>query len=109
MRKLLRQPDNPRPLAGIVDTLLRWRDNHPALTRLIAARPPLVGMEEVAVQVRDVAELGLACIGLLRRGEQLGAEQAAAAQGILTKAKEINQELIVAAAYPVGRLLELCR
>ena len=109
VRKLLRQPDNPLPLAGIVDTLLRWRDNHPALTRLLAARPPLVGMQGVAVQVRDVAELGLACIGLLRRGEQLGAEQAEAAQRMLTKAKEINQELVVAAAYPVGRLLELCR
>ena len=71
--------------------------------------PAAAGMEEVAVQLRDVAEFGLACIGLFRRGEQLGAEQAAAAQGILTRAKEINQELVVAAAYPVGRLLELCR
>ena len=97
-------PDLP---AGTV--IQSWRDNHPALASLIAARPPLVGMEEVADQVCDVAEPGLVCIRLFRRGEQLGAEQAEAAQRILTKAKEINRELVVASAYPVGRLLELCR
>lgn len=109
VEKLLRQPDNLLPLAGIADILLRWRDNHPALIGLIAVRPPLAGMEEVAGQVRDVAELGLACIRLFRRGDKFRAEQTETAQRILTKAKEINRELVVASAYPVARLLELCR
>ena len=105
---LLLAPDNESYLTEIADIFLRWRENHKQVMPLIEHSGLLDGMDSIAKKSYGVANVGLMCVEAIRLKKTLQSKQSKLARKILNSAKTIDQELVVASAYPVEKLLSLC-
>ena len=65
-------------------------------------------MDSIAKKSYGVANVGLMCVEAIRLKKTLQSKQSKLARKILNSAKTIDQELVVASAYPVEKLLSLC-
>lgn len=105
---LLAAPDNGSYLTEISDIFLRWKENYSHVMPLIKQSGLLDGMDSIAKKSYEVASVGLMCVEAIRLKKTLNTKQLKLTRKTLNSAKEIDQELVVASAYPVEKLLSLC-
>ncbi len=89
----------------IINILTRWQNNTQLLTALTRKHEGLREIGMVAQNVDAVAKLGIELISKIESNEPLDAQFVSDAKTTLHTAQQFQQELIVAAAYPVEKLL----
>ncbi|MCW8125731.1 beta-N-acetylhexosaminidase [Microbulbifer halophilus] len=83
--------------------LIRWRDSAETLRR---PDQPDADIRRLAQQLYRVSDRGIALIELLQAGESPDADTAASIRAQLREAQQMHGEAVVAAAYPLERLLD---
>jgi hexosaminidase len=63
-------------------------------------------VQPVADQVGKLSELGLQWLDNMQKGESMTAQQRQQAQAQLDASAQIQDELVIAAVYPLERLLQ---
>lgn len=86
--------------------LLRWKNNNQALIKIVADNSVMSDLKPVAVDVGQIAEIGLKLIESWTEGKPLTIEQSANAYLLLTRGAEMRDEVVIRAVYPLERLLQ---
>ncbi|CAG19679.1 family 20 glycosylhydrolase [Photobacterium profundum] len=89
----------------IVEQLQSWIDNNDALITMIDGNYLLKDIKPVAKHVTQVSQLGLDLIKQIESGKSLTTSDIDAAKNLLNDAQQIQDEVVVSAAYPVEMLL----
>ncbi|MGF1862547.1 family 20 glycosylhydrolase [Photobacterium profundum] len=89
----------------IVEQLQSWIDNNDALVTMIDGNYLLKDIKPVVKHVTQVSQLGLDLIKQIETGKPLTANELESAKKLLNDAQQIQDEVVVSAAYPVEMLL----
>lgn len=100
----LNQSDSHK-LVQIRRILNRWKNNHQDVLSLIRSNSGLDNIEPIVQSVHDVADLGLSLLDLMMNKQKLKPKEVAKAKQTLSRAKQIQQEIVVSSAYAVEELL----
>ena len=96
---------NAAAKAAIENQLTAWAANQHPMLLLVTNHHEIASLEKIVHDVRKVATVGLKLVSHLELGQPLTAEEYKQARRQLLQAQEIQHEMIVAAAYPVEKLL----
>jgi hypothetical protein len=89
----------------ITSTLQRWYANTEAVQRVIDGNYLLANMGPVAIAVQNVSKLGMQLVADLEHGRTYSPAQCDSSLRFISGASVQRNEVVVAAAYPVGDLL----
>ena len=92
--------------AAIRNQLTLWQANTAQVQPILAQNYVLKPVQPVAEQLSKLSELGLQWLDKIQKGESITAEQRQQAQAQLDGAAQIQDELVIAAVYPLERLLQ---
>ena len=98
---------DPQWSAAISSRLQRWKNNVPAVQRLIDSNATLAGLRPVAENVGNVADAGLYLLAHYHSGEPVPAKERMRIQTLLQNAITVRDEVVVGAANPIRDLLWL--
>ncbi|MDX7987450.1 beta-N-acetylhexosaminidase [Xenorhabdus sp. 12] len=88
------------------DRLIRWRDNHKAVMKIVRANYMMQDLEPVANDVGEIAELGLVMLDHLKSGKTFSPQQRQDAQKLLSQGAQMRDEVVIRAVYPLERMLD---
>lgn len=103
--KLIADPEDGNSAESLRRTFTRWQSNTPDVLALIDGNYQLKGIKPVAEQVDKVAGIGLRLTELIAKQGTLNAEEQKAMQKQLDDAAQTQDEVVIAAVYPVQKLL----
>lgn len=103
---LLANPKDADAAAAIRSQLEIWQRNTPLVQPQLTHNYVLKPVQPVAEQVGKLSELGLQWLDEIQKGESLTAQQRQQGQAQLDAAAQIQDELVIAAVYPLERLLQ---
>lgn len=103
---LLANPKDAEAAAVIRSQLEIWQRNTPLVQPQLMQNYVLKPVQPVAEQVGKLSALGLQWLDNVQKGESLTAQQRQQGQAQLDAAAQIQDELVIAAVYPLERLLQ---
>ncbi|ORJ26957.1 family 20 glycosylhydrolase [Rouxiella badensis] len=106
VKALLADGKDVQAARAIRNQLTLWRDNRAQVEPILAQNYVLKPVQPVAEQLSQLSVLGLKWLDNIQRGEHITAEERQKAQTQLDSAAQIQDELVIAAVYPLQRLLQ---
>src|SRR5471030_300565 len=103
---LLVNPQDADAAAAIRSQLDIWQRNTPLVQPQLTHNTVLKPVQPVVDQVGKLSELGLQWLDNMQKGESMTAQQRQQAQAQLDASAQIQDELVIAAVYPLERLLQ---
>ncbi len=103
---LLANPKDAEAAAAIRSQLEIWQRNTPLVQPQLMQNYVLKPVQPVAEQVGKLSALGLQWLDNVQKGESLTAQQRQQGQAQLDAAAQIQDGLVIAAVYPLERLLQ---
>lgn len=104
--RLIANKQDQAAVSALRGRLLRWKNNNQALIKIIADNSVLSELKPVAVDVGQIAEIGLELIESWTEDKPLTIEQSANVHLLLTRGAEMRDEVVIRAVYPLERLLQ---
>jgi hexosaminidase len=101
----LSKRDDAQAKQYITEQFNTWIENYPALIKIARAQK-LESVETLAQHVQMVSQLGLHLITRIEQGKKLSAGEVREARALLYDAQQMHEEVVVAAAYPIEKLLD---
>ncbi|MDC9587774.1 family 20 glycosylhydrolase [Xenorhabdus sp. XENO-10] len=86
--------------------LIRWRDNHDSLIKIVNANYMMRDLVPVANDVGEIAELGLVMLDHLKAGRTFSPQQRLDAQKLLSRGAQMRDEVVIRAIYPLERMFD---
>lgn len=109
IQKILLQPKQAKLQLPVKKLLKRWQNNHKPLMKLISKNVSLTNLQQIGGKVQQVSGIGLQCLDLLMTNKKMTQQQIKNSKAALLKAQQIDNEMVVAAAYPIENLLQACQ
>ncbi|MGO2461017.1 MAG: beta-N-acetylhexosaminidase [Ewingella sp.] len=106
VKALLAEGKDAQAAAAIRNQLTLWQANTAQVQPILAQNYVLKPVQPVAEQLGKLSELGLQWLDKIQKGESITAEERQQAQAQLDGAAQIQDELVIAAVYPLERLLQ---
>ncbi|MRT04644.1 beta-N-acetylhexosaminidase [Ewingella americana] len=106
VKALLADGKDAQAAAAIRNQLTLWQANTAQVQPVLAQNYVLKPVQPVAEQLSKLSELGLQWLDKIQKGESITAEERQQAQAQLDGAAQIQDELVIAAVYPLERLLQ---
>lgn len=106
VKALLTDGKDAQAAAAIRNQLTLWQANTAQVKPILAQNYVLKPVQPVAEQLGKLSELGLQWLDKIQKGQSITAEERQQAQAQLDGAAQIQDELVIAAVYPLERLLE---
>jgi hexosaminidase len=103
--KLIADPEDGNSAESLRHTFTRWQSNTPDVLTLIDGSYQLKAMKPVAEGVDKVAGIGLRLTELVAKQGTLNADEQKEIQRQLDDAAKTQDEVVIAAVYPVQKLL----
>jgi hexosaminidase len=103
---LLADGKDAQAATAIRNQLTLWQANTAQVQPILAQNYVLKPVQPVAEQLSKLSELGLQWLNKIQKGESITAEERQQAQAQLDGAAQIQDELVIAAVYPLERLLQ---
>lgn len=103
---LLANPKDADAAAAIRSQLEIWQQNTPRVQPQLTQNTVLKPVQPVAEQVGKLSELGLQWLDNVQKGTAISQQERQQAQAQLDAAAQIQDELVIAAVYPLQRLLQ---
>jgi hexosaminidase len=103
--KLIADPEDGNSAESLRHTFTRWQSNTPDVLTLIDGSYQLKAMKPVAEGVDKVAGIGLRLTELVAKQGSLNADEQKEIQRQLDDAAKTQDEVVIAAVYPVQKLL----
>ncbi|MGV8924192.1 MAG: beta-N-acetylhexosaminidase [Ewingella sp.] len=103
---LLANPKDADAAAAIRSQLEVWQRNTPLVQPQLTQNYVLKPVIPVAEQVGKLSELGLQWLDQVQKGTAISQQERQQAQAQLDAAAQIQDELVIAAVYPLQRLLQ---
>lgn len=106
--KLIADPEDSNSAESLRHTFARWQSNTSDVLAQIEGSYTLKAMKPVAEDVDKVAGIGLRLTDLVAKQGTLSADEFDAIQKQLDAAAQTRDEVVIAAVYPVQKLLRAC-
>ncbi|MGY2999632.1 hexosaminidase [Ewingella americana] len=106
VKALLADGKDAQAASAIRNQLTLWQTNTAQVQPILAQNYVLKPVQPVAEQLSKLSELGLQWLDKIQKGESITAEERQQAQAQLDGAAQIQDELVIAAVYPLERLLQ---
>jgi hexosaminidase len=103
--KLIADPEDGNSAESLRHTFTRWQSNTPDVLTLIDGSYQLKAMKPVAEGVDKVAGIGLRLTEMVAKQGTLNADEQKEIQRQLDDAAKTQDEVVIAAVYPVQKLL----
>lgn len=103
--KLIADPEDSNSAESLRHTFTRWQSNTPDVLALIDGSYPLKALKPVAEDVDKLAGIGLRLTDLVAKQGTLSEGERDDIQKQLDKAAQTRDEVIIAAVYPLQKLL----
>lgn len=103
--KLIADPEDGNSAESLRHTFVRWQNNTSDVLALIDGNYTLQGMKPVAEDVDKLAGIGLRLTDMVAKQGVLSADEYKAIQKQLDDAAQTRDEVVIAAVYPVQKLL----
>eukprot|EP01134_Creolimax_fragrantissima_P008184 CFRG8184T1 len=103
--EFIADPSNLYVRRALTELLQSWVDNTDDVMQLLDNNYRLKAIKLVAQHVHDVSKLGLKLVNVKGSKESLLDKDIATAKALLNSAQQIQDELVVAIAYPIEHLL----
>ncbi|MBI6549028.1 beta-N-acetylhexosaminidase [Xenorhabdus lircayensis] len=104
--RLLRNKQDWQAEQTLRDRLIRWRDNHDSVMKIVKANYMTRDLVPVANDVSEIAELGLVMLDHLKAGRKFSPQQRQDAQKLLSQGAQMRDEVVIRAVYPLERMLD---
>ncbi|NUU66900.1 family 20 glycosylhydrolase [Enterobacteriaceae bacterium BIT-l23] len=102
---LIANPRDKESAQALRRLFIRWQDNYQDLLPLLEGSYQLRAIKPVAEDVAHLAALGLKMIERIEKRERISAAERALWQSQLDEAARVRDELVIAAVYPLEKLL----
>jgi len=106
VKALLADAKDAQAATAIRTQLTLWQANTAQVQPILAQNYVLKPVQPVAEQVNQLAGLGLQWLDKIQKGETISAQERQQGQAQLDKAAQLQDELVIAAVYPLERLLQ---
>jgi len=103
--KLIADPEDNNSVDSLRHTFARWQSNTPDVLELIDGNYQLKALKPVAENVDKLAGIGLRLTDLVARQGTLSADEVQGIQKQLDDAAQTQDEVVIAAVYPLQKLL----
>lgn len=103
--KLIADPEDGNSADSLRHTFARWQSNTPDVLELINGNYQLKALKPVAENVDKLAGIGLRLTDLVAKQGTLSADEVQAIQKQLDDAAQTQDEVVIAAVYPLQKLL----
>ncbi|AOM41202.1 beta-N-acetylhexosaminidase [Xenorhabdus hominickii] len=103
--RLLKNKQDWQAEQALRDRLIRWRDNHNSVMKIVKANYMMRDLVPVANDVSEIAELGLVMLDHVKAGKTFSPQQQQDAQKLLTQGTQMRDEVVIRAVYPLERML----
>lgn len=103
--KLVADPEDNSSADSLRHTFARWQSNTPDVLALIDGSYQLKALKPVAENVDKLAGIGLRLTDLVAKQGTLSADEVQAIQKQLDEAAQTQDEVVIAAVYPLQKLL----
>ncbi|MDC9613459.1 family 20 glycosylhydrolase [Xenorhabdus khoisanae] len=104
--RLLKNKRDWQAEQALRDRLIRWRDNHDSMMKIVKANYMMRDLIPVANDVGEIAELGLLMLDHLKAGKTFSPQQWQDAQKLLSQGAQMRDEVVIRAVYPLERMLD---
>ncbi|KMJ46104.1 beta-N-acetylhexosaminidase [Xenorhabdus khoisanae] len=104
--RLLKNKRDWQAEQALRDRLIRWRDNHDSVMKIVKANYMMRDLIPVANDVGEIAELGLLMLDHLKAGKTFSPQQWQDAQKLLSQGAQMRDEVVIRAVYPLERMLD---
>ncbi|MBC8951599.1 family 20 glycosylhydrolase [Xenorhabdus sp. PB62.4] len=104
--RLLKNKRDWQAEQALRDRLIRWRDNHDSVMKIVKANYMMRNLIPVANDVGEIAELGLVMLDHLKAGKTFSPQQWQDAQKLLSQGAQMRDEVVIRAVYPLERMLD---
>lgn len=105
VNKLIADSGDSSSAQALRHVFARWRDNTSDVTAMIDGNYVLKPLRPVVRDVEHLARLGIQLTELVARGESIDDSQREAWQRQLDEAAQVRDEVVIAAVYPLEKLL----
>lgn len=103
--KLIADPKSEESAQMLRDQFARWQNNIPDVRALVEANYQLAALKPVVDDVEKLAGLGIQLVDTVARRGTLNDAERVALQQQLDEAAQVRDEVVIAAVYPLQRLL----
>lgn len=104
--RLLKNKRDWQAEQALRDRLIRWRDNHDSVMKIVKANYMMRDLIPVANDMGEIAELGLLMLDHLKAGKTFSPQQWQDAQKLLSQGAQMRDEVVIRAVYPLERMLD---